>query len=95
MTIVGTATTYLGTEIPGLKGGRVRIFGILRGALRRNVEVDSNDYFVSDDEQLQRLGGVVALDRVDIAHLRPDGSASLVHCDARAVDLECFAYLAR
>ncbi len=95
MNIIGTTTTYLGTEIPGLKGGRVRIFGILRGALGADVDVDSNDYFVSDDEHLERLGGVTKLDRVDIAHLRPDGSASFMHCGARAIDLDWFAHLAR
>jgi hypothetical protein len=95
MIIIGTTTTYLGTEIPGLKGERVRTFGILRGALGPDVDVDSNDYFVSDDEHLERLGGVTQLDRVDIAHLYPDGSASFVHCDARAIDLDCFAHLLR
>lgn len=48
MSIIGTTTTYVGDEIPGLNGARVRIFGVMRGALRPNVDVDADDYFVSD-----------------------------------------------
>jgi hypothetical protein len=94
MTTIGITTKYVGSEIPGLKGTRVRVFGIMRGALSSDVDVDANDYFVTDDDVLARVGGVAKLDRVDVAHLRPDGSVSFVHCDPRAIDLECFAHLA-
>ena len=93
MKTIGTTTTYVGDEIPGFRGQRVRIFGVMRGALRADVNVDADDYFVTDDHALARLGGVTRLDRVDVAHLRADGSASFVHCDPRAIDLECFASL--
>jgi hypothetical protein len=93
MKVIGTTTTYVGNEIPGLKGQRVRIFGVMRGALRAEVNVDADDYFVTDDVALAHLGGVTKLDRLDVAHLRADGSVSFVHCDPRAVDLECFAAL--
>jgi hypothetical protein len=29
----------------------------------------------------------------DVAHVRADGSTSFLHCDPRAIDLECFAHL--
>ena len=93
MTVIGATTTYVGSEIPGLKGQRVRIFGVMRGALRPDVNVDADDYFLTDDEVLARLGGVTKLDRLDVAHVRADGSASFVHCDPRAIDLECFVDL--
>ena len=93
MKIIGTTTTYLGDEIPGFKGQRVRIFGVMRGALRPDVNVDADDYFVTDDDVLARLGGVTKQDRLDVAHVHADGSASFVHCDPRAIDLECFASL--
>ncbi len=93
--IIGATTTYLGDEIPGLKGRRVRIFGVMRGALRSDANVDANDYLVIDDDELGRLGGVTALDRLDVAHLRANEIASFVHCDPRAIDLECFATLRR
>ncbi len=91
--VIGTDTTYVGDEIPGLKGRRVRIHAVMRGALRADVNVDADDYLVDDDYALARLGGVTKLDRVDITHLRADGSSSFVHCDARAIDLEWFASL--
>ena len=93
MSLIGTTTTYVGDEIPGLRGSRVRIFGVMRGALRPGVDVDADDYFVSDDATLLRLGGVTKDDRLDVAHVRADGTASFVHCDPRALDLECFAHL--
>jgi Protein of unknown function DUF262 len=93
MKIIGATTTYVGSEIPGFNGQRVRIFGVMRGALRRDVNVDADDYFLTDDEVLARLGGVTKLDRLDVAYVRADGSASFVHCDPRAIDLECFADL--
>lgn len=93
MKVIGVTTTYVGDEIPGLNGTRVRIFGVLRSALRPAVDVDADDYFVTDDDALARLGGVTKDDRLDVAHVRADGSASFVHCDPRAIDLECFANL--
>lgn len=93
MKVIGVTTTYVGDEIPGLNGARVRIFGVLRGALRPEVDVDAADYFVTDDDALARLGGVMNEDRLDVAHVRADGSASFVHCDPRAIDLACFAHL--
>lgn len=93
MKVIGTTTTYVGSEIPGLKGAHVRIFAVMRHALRAWVNVDDDDYYVTDDEALARLGGVTKDDRLCVAHLRADSSASFVHCDARAVDLERFASL--
>lgn len=95
MKTIGTITTYVGTEIPGYRGTRVRIFAVLRNALRPGLDVDADGYFVNDDEELARLGGVTENDRLDVAHIREDGSTSFVHCDPRAVDLECFAMLVR
>jgi hypothetical protein len=94
MSVLGTTTTYLGNEIPGLRGTRVRIIAVLRGALRKDADHDATDAFVSDDETLARLGGVTGDDRLDVVQVRADGTPSLVHCDPRAVDLACFAHLA-
>jgi hypothetical protein len=95
MSVLGTTTTYLGDEIPGLKGTRVRILAVLRGALRADADHDATDAFVSDDETLARLGGVTRDDRVDVVQLRPDGTTRFVRCDPRAVDLACFAHIPR
>jgi hypothetical protein len=86
MKIIGSTTTYVGNEIPGLHGKRVRVYAVMRGG----VDIDDDDSFVTDDETLARLGGVQAGDRVDIAHLRANGTCSFVHCDPLASELECF-----
>jgi hypothetical protein len=91
--VIGTDTTYLGNEIPGLHGKKVRIFAVLRGGLRPDADPDSDGYYVTDDEALARLGGVTAEDRIDAMPLRWDGSTRFVHVDPRATDLECFAHL--
>jgi hypothetical protein len=49
----------------------------MRGALRSDANVDANDYLVIDDDELGRLGGVTALDRLDVAHLRANEIARL------------------
>jgi hypothetical protein len=90
---IGTIATYVGTEIPGYAGSRVRIFAVLRDALRPDVDIDADGFVVSDDEELTRFGGVTENDRLEVAHIRKDGSTSFVHCNPRAVDLECFAAL--
>lgn len=91
--VIGSSTTYIGDEIPGLKGQQVRIFAVLRGGLRPDANPDADDYYVNDNETLARLGGVTAEDCIDAAPIRPDGTTSFVHVDPRAIDLECFAHL--
>jgi len=93
--VIGRTTRYVGEEVPGYSGVAVRIFAVMRGALRPDVDVDAPDLYVTDDAQLAVLGGVTAQDRLDVAHVRADGTASFVHVDARAVDLEFFAALRR
>jgi hypothetical protein len=91
MKLIGTTTKYIGHNIPGLRGKSVRIFGVLRGGLAHDVDVDADASRVMDDETLARLGGLTEHDCVDVAQVHHDGRVSFVHCDARAVDLECFA----
>jgi HD superfamily phosphohydrolase len=90
---IGITTKYIGDELPGLKGRQVRILGVMRNALLPDVDVDAADYFVRDDHTLERLGGVTKHDRLDVVQLGANGRESFVHCDPRAIDLECFASL--
>jgi hypothetical protein len=93
--VIGNITTYIGDEIPGLKGDRVRIRAVLRGALRADVNVDADDHYVSDDATLARLGGVTAEDRLDVQPwIEAAGRFSFVSVDPRAVDLDAFRDLA-
>ena len=93
--VIGSITTYIGDEIPGLRGDRVRIRAVLRGALRADVNVDADDHYVSDDAMLARLGGVTAEDRLDVQPwIAAAGRFSFVSVDPRAIDLDAFRDLA-
>ena len=90
--IIGTTVTYVGTEIKGLNGCKVRIRAVLRGAASPGVDVDAPDHYVDDDETLARLGGITDDDRVDVqAWIEKLGRFSFVSVDARAVDLSYFS----
>lgn len=91
--VIGIDTTYIGNEIPGIKGKKVRIFAVLHGGLRPDADPDADNYYADTEEKLARLGGVTAEDRIDAASIRPGGTTSFVHVDPRAIDLECFAHL--
>lgn len=86
MKTIGRATTYVGSEHAYLRGYRVRIIAVLK----------ADGSYVKDDDELVRLGGVTAEDRVDVQPwLEAEGRFSFVSSDPRAVDLECFAHLKR
>ncbi|TQF11032.1 hypothetical protein FJV41_36385 [Myxococcus llanfairpwllgwyngyllgogerychwyrndrobwllllantysiliogogogochensis] len=91
--VIGSSTTYIGDEIPGLKGQQVRIFAVLHGGLSPDADPDDAGFYVRLNETLERLGGVTEVDCLDIAPILPGGKSSFVHYDARPMDLECFAHL--
>ena len=90
MKVIGLTTKYLGEEFPGLCGREVRVLAVLRGALLPYVDRGDAGRCLTDDEDVARAGGVKDFDRVAIAHVQADGSASSVHWAVRAIDLACF-----
>ncbi|GEL75636.1 hypothetical protein [Myxococcus virescens] len=93
--VIGTTTTYIGDEIPSLKGQQVHIFAVLPGGFSPEADPDDAGDYIRLNEALERLGGVKEADCLDIAPILPDGKSSLDHYDARPGDLECFAHLRR
>jgi hypothetical protein len=91
--ILGSTTTYHGTEHPYLNGYRVRIIAVLKNAARPDIDVDGPDYaHISDEEDLARAGGVTAADRLEVQPwMEKEGRFSFVTSDPRAMDLACFA----
>jgi hypothetical protein len=49
---------------------------------------------VNDEEELARLGGVTAEDRIDVQPIDRKGRQSFVHVDPKAIELEAFKHLA-
>ena len=83
--IINTVTTYDGTEHRYLAGYAVRIVAVLKDGAR-----------LTDDGDIARAGGVAAGDRVEVQPwMEEESRFSFVTSDPRAVDLECFATLAR
>jgi hypothetical protein len=68
--ILGTTTTYRGTEHPYLRGYKVRIGAVLKNAARPGIDVDGPDYaHIDDEDELNRAGGVTADDRIEVQPL--------------------------
>jgi hypothetical protein len=89
---IGKTTTYNGNEFGFMKNQKVRIVAILRS----DVDPDSDDAFVKDDQHLARLGGVKAGDRIEVQPwIEKEGRFSWVTSDPKAVDLACFRQLAK
>jgi hypothetical protein len=86
--IVGSTTTYLGHQFPELHGKQVRI----RAVLRSGMVASDDDYRVTGNDTLARLGGVMRHDRLEIVDTAID-RAGYRRC-ALATELECFAGLA-
>lgn len=95
--ILGSTTTYHGTEHPYLKGYKVRIVAVLKNAARPDIDVDGPDYaHLSDEDDLARAGGVTADDRIEVQPwMEKESRFSFVTSDPRAVDLGCFRKLAK
>jgi hypothetical protein len=91
--ILGSTTTYHGTEHPYLRGLQVRIIAVLKNAARPDLDVDGPDYaHISDEDDLARAGGITADDRVEVQPwIEKEGRFSFVTSDPRAADLACFA----
>lgn len=86
MKTIGATTTYVGSEHAYLRGYRVRIIAVLK----------ADGSVVKDDDELARMGGVTAADRLDVQPwLEAERRFSFVTSDPRAIDLECFEHLKR
>lgn len=86
MKILGTTTTYIGSEHSYLHGCRVRIVAVL----------NADGRFIKDEDALSRAGGVTAEDRIEVQPwLAAEERFSFVTSDSHAADLECFAHLKR
>ena len=93
--ILGSTTTYHGTEHPYLRGYKVRIVAVLKNAANPDIDVDGPEYVhIDNDTDLARFGGVTADDRIEVQPwLEKEGRFSFVTSDPRAQDLAAFAHL--
>ena len=92
---IGKVTKYTGTEHRYMNGYTVRIVAVLHNAAKPDFGVDGADYDnISDDIDLERVGGVTAFDRVEVQPwLEKENRFSFVSSDPLATDLICFKNL--
>jgi hypothetical protein len=94
--ILGSTTTYHGSEHPYLRGCKVRIVAVMKRAAAPDNDPDRDDVYLHDEEELVRAGGVAADDRIEVQPwLEGDQRWSFVTSDPRAIDLACFRRLTR
>ena len=87
--IIGTTTTYHGTEHGYLTGYTVRIVAVFK-------ETDDGEdcVYLRDDDTIKRAGGLNAGDRVEVQPwLEKEARFSFVTSDPLAADLACFKHL--
>ena len=86
--IIGTTTTYHGTEHAYLRGHDLRIIAVIVGGADPDVDPDDVQLLRSDEE-IEAAGGVRATDRVEVQPWIDDkdgGRWSFVTSDPLAVD---------
>jgi hypothetical protein len=94
--ILGSTTTYHGSEHPYLRGYKVRIVAVMKGAAVPDHDPEHEDSYLRDEDALARAGGVTADDRVEVQPWMVDERRwSFVTSDPRAIDLGCFRGLTR
>ena len=94
--ILGSTTTYHGTEHLYLRGLKVRIVAVMKRAAAPDYDPDRDGSYLRDEEDIARAGGVTADDRVEVQPWLADEKRwSFVCSDPRALDLGCFKKLAK
>jgi len=93
---IGTITTYDGDEHPYLRGHRVRVIAVMKGAAAPDHDPDREGGYLRDEDDVVRADGITTDDRVEVQPwLEREQRWSFVTSDPRAVDLACFRHLAR
>lgn len=91
---IGTIATYDGDERPYLRGHKVRIVAVLPRAAAPDFDPDRDGAVLSDDDEVERAGGVTAHDRVEVQPwVEREQRWSFVTSDPHAIDLACFRHL--
>ena len=92
--ILGSTTTYHGTEHPYLRGCKVRIVGVMKRAAAPDYDPERDGSYLRDEDEIARAGGVTADDRVEVQPwIAAEHRWSFVSSDPKATDLASFRNL--
>lgn len=93
---IGTISTYDGDKHPYLRGHRVRVVGVMKGAAAADDDPDREGSYLRDEEDVVRAGGITTADRIEVQPwLEREQRWSFVTSDPRAIDLACFRHLSK
>jgi len=93
--VIGTVTTCNSNEHSYLAHHEVKIVAVIKGAAAPDLDPDADLAIATTDEELERLGGLDAHDRVEVTPwIASEGRFSFVTSDPKAVDLAAFELLA-
>jgi hypothetical protein len=86
--VIGRCTTYHGIEHAYLRGYTVKVIAVIKGAARSDRDPDEEGRYITNEEELAKVGGVTADDRVEVAPwVAQNGRVSFVTSDPKASDL--------
>ncbi len=87
--VIGTVTTYSGTEHRYLRGYQVKVLAIFKGAAAPDYDPDDGFSVATTDDDLARLGGLGPDDRAEVVPwLETESRFSFVSSDPRVADLD-------
>ena len=93
--VIGMITTCNSNEHRYLRGHQVRIIAVIKGGAAPDLDPDADLAIATTDEELERLGGLDAHDRVEVTPwIASEGRFSFVTSDPKATDLAAFELLA-
>ena len=93
-TVIGQITTCNSAEHRCLAHHEVKIVAVIKGGAAPNLDPDADLPVAHTDEELARLGGLDANDRVEVTPwIESVGRFSFVTGDPKAVDLAAFEWV--
>ncbi len=89
--VIGTITTYQGTEHRYLRNHQIKVVAVFKGAASPDYDPDAGYEVATSDEALARMGRLDVNDRVEVVPwIESAGRWSFASSDPRAVDLAAF-----
>jgi hypothetical protein len=93
--VIGMITTCNSTEHRYLAHHEIKIVAVIKGAATPDLDPDADLAIATTDEELERLGGLEANDRVEVVPwIESESRFSFVTSDPKAIDLAAYELLA-